>query len=146
MTKNPKCTKVRLNLLQQEVYTFNPEMLTDRQLFNEDKKTPKKYFELVEQTQKDGSIIEKLVECDYPITSDYVKSFESSANPKNDIVSAMSQPHKQGLGDITALQELLSMDTSKIRENLEHIEKVKAEYLKAKSQPKVEKEEKVGEN
>lgn len=146
MKKNPKCTKVRLNLLQQEVYTFNPEMLTDRQLFNEDKKTPKKYFELVEQTQKDGSIIEKLVECDYPITSDYVKSFESSANPKNDIVSAMSQPHKQGLGDITALQELLSMDTSKIRENLEHIEKVKAEYLKAKSQPKENNEKEESEN
>lgn len=141
MIKPQKCTRVRLNLLQQEVYTFNPEMLTDRQQFKENKKVPKKYFELVEQTQKDGSVIEKLVECDYPITSDYVKSFESSANPKNDLVSAMSQPHRPGLGDVTALQELLSMDTAKVREHLEHIEKVKAEYLKAKAQSKKEEEE-----
>lgn len=76
----------------------------------------KKYFELIEKTT-DSGIVEELVEREYPITPDYVKSFEASANYKNDVNNAMANGVSgTNIGDGVSIQQLQNMDISAIRD------------------------------
>lgn len=76
----------------------------------------KKYYELRE-ISTDNGIYEKLVEVDYPITPDYVKSFANSTDYRNDIESALNSPAPgANLGDMTDLQAIACMDMSAVKE------------------------------
>lgn len=78
-------------------------------------KSNSKYYDLVEVQNEDGSRVEKLVEQDYPITPEYVKSFEQSADYRLDIDGAIANGHsRKNLGDVTQMQNLCAMDTAEI--------------------------------
>ena len=74
-----------------------------------------KYYDLVEVEREDGSRIEKLIEQDYPITPEYVKSFEQSADYRLDVDGAIANGHgRKNLGDVSRVQSLYNMDTAEI--------------------------------
>lgn len=107
-----------------------------------------KYYELRRELVQDG-IKEELVFVDYPITPEYVKSFGDSADYKKDIAGAIAesaQNVRANLGDVSALQAVLSNDSEsarKLRNDIKqailNIEKAQ----KAQQQTEVKKE---GEN
>lgn len=75
-----------------------------------------KYFELREIQTPEG-FVEKLVEVDYPITPDYVKSFANSTDYRNDLERAINEPARgANLGDLTGFQDITSMDMTAVRE------------------------------
>lgn len=108
--KLPIKKKLPVNLLMADLYTYNSQRVCVIPRY-----AGKKYSELVEVQNPDGSIAEKLVERDYPITEDYVKSFEQSSDYRLDPSGAVAsaQPRKN-LGDISDLQSLYQMDTAAI--------------------------------
>lgn len=116
--------RVYLNLIQQEVYFRNPEILTS----NPGKKASKTYYELKEVIQADGSRIEKLVEVDYPISAESVKSYVESTDYKRNLEQAFNAPPKgRNLGDVVDMQKLLSMDKQQILEVYNQLgERIKA--------------------
>lgn len=102
---------VQLNLIHGQ-YTSRRHKLHPK-LEEEYKDT---YLEL-RQIQTDDGIVEKYVEVDYPITPDYVKSFANSTDYRNDIERAMNEPARGvNLGDMTGIQEVMSMDMSAVRD------------------------------
>lgn len=105
-----KREKVPSNLIINDLLQYNPSICKD----NKSKKTAKKYKEL-KVIETDDGIAEKLVEVDYPITPEYVASFEQSANYKNDVDGAIAGAvNGANLGDITEYQKVLTMDTALI--------------------------------
>lgn len=115
------CKKVRLNLIQADVYARHPEMLKSF----EHTPAPKKYFELEKKVTPYGET-ESVVEKDYPITQDYVASYVSGVDYKRDLETALSAPKKgAGLGDVTSIQELMSMDTAAVRAMLDKVDTLK---------------------
>lgn len=138
-TLKPK--KLPTNLVMADLYAYRPEPVKG---LSQDK-----YFELVEVEQEDGSRIEKLVEQDYPITADYVKSFEQSADYKLDVDGAIAAGHSgKNLGDVTALQELYAMDSAAIEEYAKRLTQAADVLKKAKAKTAESKTEKTeqGEN
>lgn len=116
-----KCKKVRLNLIQADVYARHPEMLQTVA----HSPAPQKYYELVKKVTPYGEV-EGVVEKDYPITQDYVASYASGVDYKRDLETAMSAPKKSaGLGDVTSIQELMAMDTSAVRAMLDKVDSLK---------------------
>lgn len=76
----------------------------------------KTYYELRE-IQTDDGYVEKLVEVDYPITPDYVKSFANSSDYRNDIERAMNEPARGvNMGDMTNLQDIVNMDMTAVKD------------------------------
>lgn len=129
-----KLSRVPMNLLSATIYARNVEPLSGarKQVIQ-----GKKYYELRNIATEDG-VIQKMVEVDYPITPDYVKSFEQSANYKNDLETARNmQPSGTNLGDITALQELVKMEKSAVDElvnRLSNAEKILASQKQVQGQ------------
>lgn len=102
--------RVPCNLIQCDMYAFNPTICG----FANPSSAPKSYYEL-QVVEDSNGYHEELVEVDYPITPEYVASFEASANFKNDVDGAIANGQKRAnLGDITAYQEALNMDTALI--------------------------------
>lgn len=137
-----KPKKLPTNLVMADLVAYRPEPVKGL--------SQEKYFELVEVEQEDGSRIEKLVEQDYPITADYVKSFEQSADYKLDVDGAIAAGHSgKNLGDVTALQELYTMDSAAVEEYAKRLNQA-AEVLKAAkakaAEPKKEEEKGVNAN
>lgn len=120
--KQSKPELVTMNLLRAHVYAYRKELPTEIR-HNQPQKT---YMEL-QQLPYENGLKEEYVEVDYPITPDYVKSFESSANYKNDIQTAMNaQPRGANLGDITAIQELARMDMAEVQKLRTELESLKS--------------------
>ena len=118
-----KPKKLPTNLVMADLYAYRPEPVKG---LSQDK-----YYELVEVIQPDGSRKEKLVKQDYPITAEYVKSFEQSADYKLDVDGAIAAGHSgKNLGDVTALQELYAMDSAAVEEYAKRLNQA-AEVLKA---------------
>lgn len=114
MKKENKCTRVKCNLLQAEVYVRFPVRVC------EDKTEVTKYVELQKNPIKNG-VIEEFVEVDYPITPEYVNSFADSADyRKNPDVIAQAHP-KQNLGDVTEVQRILANDVNALRKTYEDL-------------------------
>lgn len=102
------------------------------------------YYSLEEKVREDGSRIEELVKKDYPITPETLQSFYEATNYKADPVQAQRNSVKrQNLGDITGMQELLSLDSEKfqstvasLRDKLSQIEALKKQANKKKEEVK----------
>ncbi|UPW41399.1 hypothetical protein [Dipodfec virus UA06Rod_16] len=104
--------------------------------------TPKTYIDQVEEVNPDGSRIEKLVEREYPITPEYVASFEESCNYKNDPQGAIARaPSRENLGDVSMFQHIAQSDSAEVQE---FVARAQAQYktLLAKAQSASEKEKK----
>ena len=84
------------------------------------------YYELQEKQFPNGFCYE-LVECDYPITKESVKSYESSTNYKTDLDGAL-RTNKKNLGDITQVQQLMQDDARKFFETYNRVAAQLAEY------------------
>lgn len=98
--------KVRLNIIQAEVYARNPQILAGVQ----GKRSGEVYYELRERVQGNATYNE-LVPVPYPVTADSVNSFETSTDYKRDVESAMNMPARGvNLGDIVDMQRVMSMD------------------------------------
>lgn len=90
-----------------------------------------KYYELREITTQDG-IEHKLVEVDYPITEESVKSYVDSTNYKLDPFGALRAPRKN-LGDVSEAQNIMRMDVSEARSLYERLKGV---FAQAPQNPK----------
>lgn len=55
------------------------------------------------------SMVERVTVNPYPITGEYVNSFADSTNYRLDVAQAVSRPAGRNLGDVSAMQELLSL-------------------------------------
>lgn len=101
------------------VYTVPPqysaEVLRSREY------PTKKYFEL-QKREENNSIIEELVEVDYPITPDYVKSFVEETDYKKNPDYLLSNAGKTNLGDVTELQRLQSMDMTTLQNEVKALQ------------------------
>lgn len=98
--------KVRLNIIQAEVYARNPQILAGVQ----GKRSGDVYYELRERVQGNATYNE-LVPVPYPVTAESVNSFETSTDYKRDVESAMNMPARGvNLGDIVDMQRVMSMD------------------------------------
>lgn len=119
--KKKETKRVRCNLLQAEIYVRSPECCIDCKSPQKSKDT---YFELREKLVKNGTV-QELVEVDYPITPESVKSYAAAADYRNDVNAALAaEPRGNNLGDLTAVQELLSSDTEKARALYQNLKKV----------------------
>lgn len=137
--KQSKPELVTMNLLRAQVYAYRNELPTEIR-HNQPQKT---YMEL-QQKEYENGIKEEYVEVDYPITPDYVKSFEPSANYKNDLQTAMNaQPRGANLGDVSAIQELTRMDMAEVQKLRSELEALKT---KVETKPVETPTEKAGEN
>lgn len=135
------CKKVRLNLIQADVYARHPEMLKSF----EHTPAPAKYYELEKKVMPYGEI-ESVVEKDYPITQDYVASYASGVDYKRDLETAMAAPKKGvGLADVTSIQELMAMDTAAVRAMLDKVDTLKKAQSTVSSAPAKEELKKEGE-
>lgn len=106
MNKTNKTNKVRLNIIQAEVYARNPQVLTGVR----GKRSGEVYYELRERVQGNATYNE-LVPVPYPVTAESVNSFETSTDYKRDVESAMNMPARGvNLGDIVDMQRVMSMD------------------------------------
>lgn len=132
--------KVCCNLIMCDMYAFNPDICNKVATQSDDK-----YYELQVKEGNNG-ITEELVEVDYPYTAEYVASFEQSANYKNDVDGAIANGVKKAnLGDITAYQEVLAMDSQLISDLSARLSKANDLLAKA-TQANVEKTTTQGEN
>lgn len=108
MKKDNKCTRVRCNLLEAEVYVRFPVRICG-------KEKVRQYVELQEVPCENG-IQEQYVLVDYPVTAESVNSFAESADyHTNPEVVTRAQP-RQNLGDITEVQQMLRSDMSGLRD------------------------------
>lgn len=130
--QNQKCTRVRCNLLEAEVYVRFPVRICG-------KEKVRQYVELQEVPCQNG-IQEQYVLVDYPVTADSVNSFAESADyHTNPEVVNRAQP-RQNLNDITEAQKILRNDMSGLRDLLASSKDVLAkleEYQKTQGVVKV---------
>lgn len=104
--KKVETKKVRLNIIQAEVYARNPQVLTGVH----GKRSENSYYELRERVQG-NAIYNELVSVPYPVTADSVNSYETSTDYRRDVESAMNMPASGvNLGDIVDMQRVMSMD------------------------------------
>ena len=97
------------------------------------------YHELVREVKPEG-VIETMREMPYPHTVESVKSYAEAADYRNDPAAAIykaSQNPRKNLGDITATQELLKMDSQAARSLYEELSKTFSK-AKEKEEPKEE--------
>lgn len=92
-----------------------------------------KYYELREETTENG-IEHKLVEVDYPITAESVKSYVDSTNYKLDPFGNLAAPRKN-LGDVTESQKVMRMDTAEARAMYERLKGVFENAQKQQATP-----------
>lgn len=121
-TKKNDNSQVVVNCLKQNCYVrcVTP-FATQRAI-----KSPKTYFELQEKQLSNGFVYD-LVECDYPITKESVKSYESSTNYKTDLDGAL-RTNKKNLGDISQVQQVMQDDARKFFETYNRVAAQLAEY------------------
>lgn len=131
MKKKEKCTRVRCNLLQAEVYVRFPVRVCG------DGSTCRKYVELQEVPTQNG-VTEHYVEMDYPITAESVNSYADSADyRKNPEVIRQAVP-RQNLGDISEVQKLLREDMSALRDIASRSQEIMEKLQNVSVEPTVE--------
>lgn len=109
-----QCRRVRSQLLAQDIYVRDCVPLK----FDENKYIKDKYVEL-ERIQEGNGFKDVLVEREYPHTAESLNSYAESADYRADINAAMaSSPRGVNLGDMTAGQEYLKLDSSEIAARL----------------------------
>ena len=102
--------KVCCNLIMCDMYEYHPDICGMVNFDNSNQK----YYEL-QTVETSNGFVEQLVEKSYPFTPEYIASYEQSANYKLDVDGAISNGAKRAnLGDVTAYQEALAMDSAYI--------------------------------
>lgn len=128
-----KLQAIPCNLIENRLRQLNAEKFSRVNLEKARRnKSPKMYSEL-QMVQTPNGFEERVVEVEYPITADYVKSFEQSTDYKLDLDNAIANGQGgQNLGDVTFLQELYKMDTAQI-EKLANNMKALTEKIKVQA-------------
>lgn len=106
-----KTLRVNSNLLQQNCYVRDSRVRVD--LVNHCQNY--QYTSLDEELTKNGLKVKSVVN-DYPITPEYVNSFVNSTDYHVDPLNAVNNGVKRfNLGDVSGIQDILSLDTASIR-------------------------------
>lgn len=125
MKPTDKMSRVRINLIQQNVYVS--ESLPAQSVHHSS--VPETYPELVQKTVANG-IQESIEHIPYPHTPERLKSYVDSTSYKTDLQSAVNAPARGvNLGDVTAMQELSRMGNDQIDALFDRIK----EAVKAKN-------------
>lgn len=109
-----KCTRLKTNILRQDCYVrecFGAEDLRSHV-------PAMSSYPLIEQVVEQGGVREVVTERPYPITPESVNSYADSCDYKLDPEGCQLSGRKN-LGDIRVAQDLLSMDSGKLREEHE---------------------------
>lgn len=137
-----QCRRVRSQLLAQDIYVRDCAPLK----FDESNYIKDKYVEL-ERIQEGNGFKDVLIEREYPHTAESLNSYAESTDYRADINAAMaSAPRGVNLGDMTAAQEYIKLDSSEIasrlvfaREQAALLEKELAKSQAEKNNSEVEK-------
>lgn len=89
------------------------------------------YFELQTKEAPNG-IVQELVEVEYPITPESVKSFVEETDYKKNPELLQANAGRKNLGDVTAMQDLQKLDMSAMRAQISALSAKLAEYEKNK--------------
>lgn len=116
-----KCRKVKSNLLLQDCFLRDVRTAHD---LNTDAHKKKIYHELQRKTVDNG-VVEELVEVDYPITPESVKSYSVSCDYRNDPAGAILRGSKgKNLGDVRDTQRVLNLDSPAAQSLYQHLKEV----------------------
>lgn len=128
------CKKLRMNLLQQDVYVRDVV-----QPFDEKKDhLIGTYISQDEVVRKNGVFVERTVQ-PYPITPDSVQSFADGTNYRLDVSRAVSSPAPgTNLGDVAAMQELLRLSPDELRARMDVLREIIASSKKPVEQTVME--------
>lgn len=135
-----KCTRVRCNLLEADIYVRFPTRVCGKDEI-------KQYVELQEIQCADG-IREQYVLVDYPVTADSVNSFADSADYRTNPEVINQVQKRENLGDIVQVQQMLRNDMSGMRDLIANAKDTLAkleEYQKNIENKKVEGDKENGE-
>lgn len=80
------------------------------------------------------SMVERVTVNPYPITGEYVNSFADSTNYRLDVAQAVSRPAGHNLGDVSAMQELLSLSKEEFDSRIAKFRDMLAEHNKVPSE------------
>lgn len=99
-----RCRKVRMNLIQQNVYVRDVVPHAPKS-----SSVPDSYVSC-DRVQEGTGFYDKFTVQPYPYTKEYVKSFAASADYRNSIEDAVrSTPPGRNLGDLTEQQDLAEL-------------------------------------
>lgn len=122
------CRRIHSNILLQDCFLRDCVTAKDLNTHYEDKT----YFELQRKTVDNG-IREELVEVPYSITPQSVKSQAPFADYHSDVAGAIARGEKkQNLGDVSAIQKVMSMDSVEAQA---YYQALKKRFEEAKVQP-----------
>lgn len=93
------------------------------------------YFELQTKEAPNG-LIQELVEVEYPITPESVKSFVEDTDYKKNPELLQANAGRKNLGDVTSMQDLQKMDMSAMRAEISALSAKLDEYEKTKNKEK----------
>lgn len=133
MRNDNKKKALPVNLIMANLYEQEPTLLQGKC----SARSGSTYYELQVIEDGKGGAREEFVEVAYPITPDYVKSFEQSANYKNDVDGAIANGSKgANLGNVVDMQELYAMDSSAIADLADKLKKASAVVAQAQKAEK----------
>lgn len=99
--------QVKVNTVRQNCYVRDIRPVEDDTV---NQSLCKKYS-VLEKKQLPNGYIEEVVEKDYPITPESVKSYADSADYRNDPMQAIANaPKRVNLGDVTEVQKFIESD------------------------------------
>lgn len=141
-----KLKKLPCNLLINNLRFLNAQEITKVNLEKARRNKSKKMYSEYQMIQTENGFEEKLVEVEYPITADYVKSFEQSTDYRLDVDNAIANGKGgQNVGDVAFLQELFKMDTEQLKKVANNLSIVKDKLTQVKADSVKEKEKEVKE-
>lgn len=123
------CTKLKTNLLQQNVYIRDAALAHDLK----DDYRQESYVAQDFKTEK-GAVKEVLHVEPYPITPEYVNSFVDSCDYRSDPLAAQvksSNDQRKNLGDVASLQGVYSMSSDQLKNYLSNIQKLYSDKIAA---------------
>lgn len=118
--------KIRSNILMQDVYIRENSLAACRTV--DTARSPVEYDSLdrVPCEKSPLGFEDKITKQSYPITPEYVASFSNSADYHSDVSAAMTASASsagKNLGDVRAMQDVNSMDSSQLSELLTSVER-----------------------
>lgn len=99
--------QVKVNTVRQNCYVRDIRPVEDDTV----KQSLCKKYSVLEKQQLPNGYIEEVIEKDYPITPESVKSYADSADYRNDPMQAIANaPKRVNLGDVTEVQKFIESD------------------------------------
>lgn len=133
-----KCRRVKLPLLQAEVFVRYPTCTINKQ-------ERKRYVELRDVEAQNG-FFQKYVTVDYPITPESVNSYADAADYRKNPEVINQAVARRNLGDITEIQKITNSDMTQLRALVEKSQDVlkRLESARKTAEPAVSVEAKEG--